>query len=207
MSKKWLKVLFAAGDPIPRAEWIYGSHDEVKDQAIREFYDTVSLDLEDYYPDSTARWQHYLKSNVLQERENNDFIVFTFKDAPHPRSDMMIISNAALQKQFQRLKGRNKKKWLFAWVDDGTSYRIAEDVIQAAVGDKDEIKKLVTDKVSNRQLRYKHVAKYSVEEFYHPSGFVGHGEDVCNHIAFGEGITVAAVPLSEIPVRADNSIF
>lgn len=204
MSKKWLKVEFAAGDPFPQVEWIYGTHSAVTDQVIREFYDTVSLDLEDSYPDHDKRWQYYLKE--LRERENSEFIVFTFKGVPHSRSDMMLISNAALEKMFQRQRVgiKGKKKWVLAFVDDTATYRASQDFIVPATGSRDEIKNLVTAKVS-RQPGYRHTASYSVREYYNPLRIVGHFDDICDSVAYGHGMTVAAVPLSDIPLGENRS--
>lgn len=198
MSKKWIKVFFRGGDRIPSVEWISGSFKNVKRIAYEEMAEIAYLDLED---DGVSDLRNaFLKE--LRTRENDDCLFLKFKHGYHPRSDMVIMSKTSLEKTVPMVSISGRKLWIFVWVDDNASFEAGECVLRIAKGSKSAIKNIVTDKV-NRPAPYRRETKFSVKEIYHPDGFIGYSEDVMDHICYGEGLKVAAIPFAEIPDHKD----
>ena len=194
MSKKWIKIFFSGGDRIPSVEWVSGSLREVKQLAYEQMAETAYLDLEDEgICDIKGA---FLKELRIREKDNCLFL--KFKHGCHPRSDMAVMSKAALEKTIPMLTVKGRKVWAFAWVDDNASSEACEFVVRIAKGSKKAVKEIMAAKV-NRPASFRHETKYSVEEMYHPNGFAGFSDDVMDHISYGEGLRVVAVPFSEIP--------
>lgn len=133
---------------------------------------------------------------------NDDCLFLKFKHGYHPRSDMVIMSKTSLEKTVPMVSISGRKLWIFVWVDDNASFEAGECVLRIAKGSKSAIKNIVTDKV-NRPAPYRRETKFSVKEIYHPDGFIGYSEDVMDHICYGEGLKVAAIPFAEIPDHKD----